>query len=114
MKIYDLIDESGHAYAFEVGNIALSRRDACELASTVAGVQITRRPRRWGLDDDEFCEFAINGVTFVIWEPFGDNSRFWVGPQPLRPVPELAAVRDVFAKAKPVWFPTLRRWMHNL
>lgn len=25
-------------------------------------------------------EFTFDGANFVVWEPFGDNSRFWIGP----------------------------------
>ncbi len=25
-------------------------------------------------------EFTFDGAKFVVWEPFGDNSRFWIGP----------------------------------
>jgi hypothetical protein len=26
-------------------------------------------------------EFQYSGVDFVVWEPYGDSSRYWVGPK---------------------------------
>jgi hypothetical protein len=99
MTIYDLTDPSGHAFAFEVSNLALGRRGACWLAARIPGARLLRRPRAlsW-LREDVFCEFEVNGVRFQIAEPFGDNSRYWVGPVPTRPVSELAVVRAAFAR----------------
>jgi hypothetical protein len=48
---------------------------------------------------DEFCRFYVEGQLFVIWEPWGDNSRFWIGPDPTAPCPQLGLVRDAFALA---------------
>jgi hypothetical protein len=47
----------------------------------VQGVTIVRRPRflSW-LREEVFCEFELGGARYEVWEPFGDNSRYWVGP----------------------------------
>lgn len=51
------------------------------------------------------CEFNLKGETFIIEEPFGDNSRFWVGtknkPQPA----VLAAVRQAFERPNTLGAP---------
>ncbi len=34
-------------------------------------------PRRFSwMGEDEFCEFELEGQTFVVYEPFGDSSRY--------------------------------------
>ncbi len=95
MKIYDLTDKSGQLIAFEITNCG--RRRACNVAKTIPGAIVVRRPRffEWS-SPDEFCEFRLGARTFVIMEPFGDNSRFWVGPTPPEPCQELQIVRSVF------------------
>jgi len=47
--------------------------------------RIVRRPKflSW-LRESEFCQFEVEGITFVVEEPFGDNSRYWIGPRPPR------------------------------
>src|SRR5712691_7070400 len=103
MKIHDLSSEEGRVFAFEVGNLFLGRRLFCRLVSGIPGARLLRTPRiftRGG--EDEFCEFEIEGVTFVGWEPWGDNSRYWVGPKPPRWVPQLTTVREAFSRARPI------------
>jgi hypothetical protein len=102
MEIHDLRDPEGRVFAFEIENTNLGRHGACRVAQRIPGARIVRRQRRfaWSKRDD-FCEFEVDGVTFVIEEPFGDNSRYWIGPKPPRYVAQTAVVRDVFARAGP-------------
>lgn len=97
MTVYDIKDSDGRVVAFQVENLGLWRRSACKLAARIPGCRIAKGPRflSW-FREDEFCQFKIGEVTFAIAEPFGDNSLYWVGPQPLRWVPEIALVRQAF------------------
>jgi hypothetical protein len=83
MRFYDILDSEGRIFAFEVGRgLTLSRRRLSAKLKRIPGVNVVREPRFFSwLDDDEFCEFSINGVPFVAHEMFGDNSRFWIGPR---------------------------------
>jgi hypothetical protein len=107
MKTYDLTDTEGRAFAFEVDNIFLPRRTACRVARDIPGAKLIRTPRFFP-SEEEFCEFEIEGVSFILWQPWGDNSRYWIGPRPERWVPQLAAVRDAFARCEP--FGIFARW----
>ena len=95
MKTYDLKDQQGRVYAFEIENIG--RWELCELIRSFPGVQLLREPR-WLSEfrEEEFCEFEVNGQTFRAWEPFGDNSRFWIGPEPPEWCTQVEAVRGLF------------------
>jgi hypothetical protein len=97
MKVYDITDSEGHVMAFEVSNAFLSRSTACRVACGIPGAKLIRKPRIFPSQDD-FCEFEIEGVAFVVWEPWGDNSRYWVGPKSERWVPQITQVRDEFAR----------------
>ena len=49
-------------------------------------------------------EFSLDDIRYEIWEPFGDSSRYWIGPARIDPaevVPtaEVVRVRDAFARA---------------
>ena len=100
MRIFDLVGDDGRPYAFEVRNTFLGRRGALRVVCSIPGVRVLREPGAlsW-FRDEAFVEFEIGGVLFRVWEPFGDNSRYWIGPEPARPLPELAAVRAAFARA---------------
>ena len=97
MKTYELLDEGGRFFAFEVGNTGLGRTGVCQVVETIPGAKIVRRPKflSW-FREEEFCEFVVDGKTFVAWEPYGDSSRYWIGPEPVEPLPQTQCIRDAF------------------
>lgn len=98
MQVYNLKEPDGRVSAFEVDNTG--RRKLCRIAHRIPGVRIVRRPVLFSwFREAEFCEFELDGVRFVAWEPYGDNSRYWVGPTPRRWVPQIEAVRNAFLQA---------------
>lgn len=99
MKLYDLKDESGRIFAFQVDNFG--RHRACRFVGKIPGVVVLRRQRHFQfLSEDESCEFELEGQRFVIYEPWGDNSRYWVGPEPPQWCPQVERVRNAFAAYK--------------
>lgn len=106
MRIYDLTTSDGKLRAFEVESTLLSRNQACRLVESIPGVFIMRRSRLFR-DTDDFCEFTLNGETFVIEEPWGDNSRYWVGAKAEPSTASLLLVRQAFERYN-TWKATLR------
>ncbi len=105
MRVYEIRTDTGALHAIEVENIWVSRWAVARVVRALPGCTVTRWPRRWSLwSDDEFCAFEINGVKFVAWEPFGDNSRFWIGPEEPGHPEETLLVRDAFVRLwRPEW-----------
>ena len=100
MKTCGVRDEHGHLYAFEISNAWITRLGVARIVRRIPGATLTRVPRYFAWHSpDEFCEFQVGAVRLVAWEPWGDNSRSWISPQPARPVPELALVRAAFEEA---------------
>ena len=100
MKVYDLHDSEGRVYAFEIENLVIGRRSVCRVVSGIPGASVVRQPVRFlsWFREDTFCEFELDGVRFEVWEPFGDNSRYWIGPEPPQWVPQLEIVRQAFLR----------------
>ena len=86
-------------FAFEIDNFRLSRSDLVEVVRQIEGVQLLRVPKKAlsELQEEEFCEFSVGGVAFTAWEPFGDNSRYWIGAADNGWHPEIDCVRQAFA-----------------
>lgn len=109
MKTHGIKDADGREFAFEVANLHLGRGGLCRLVSRIPGCVVLRKPSRfrWSFEDEEeFCEFELDGVRFVAWEPWGDNSRYWVGPKfpdGMTPTwcPQVDRVREAFVRARP-------------
>ena len=109
MKIYEGRNDSGQLCYFEVDNILIGRSKACRIVESIPGVTLSKRHRPWRFEHDEvFCVFTLNGKTFEIWEPFGDNSRYHVGETKAAWSPELEALKKAFASHVPFGLTWLR------
>jgi hypothetical protein len=106
VKVHDIRDPTGGLLAFEIDNFYVGRYSVVGIVEGIQGARITRRPKRllsW-FREDSFCEFEVNGVAFEALEPFGDNSRYWIGPIESRVAPETERVREIFARTGlPCW-----------
>ena len=82
MKIYQIRDEQARVVAFEIDNFLISRRRVIRIVETVVAARITFKPKWFSWPQDVFCKFEIDGRHFCVEEPFGDNSRYWIGGDP--------------------------------
>jgi len=99
MKIYDLYDDQKRVFAFEVSNFGITRRGVCRLVQAIPGVVLVREPKLFSwFREDSFCEFTVDGETYEAEEPFGDSSRYWIGPCCPRWLPQTEKVREAFSR----------------
>ena len=103
MRTYPIKDREGRLFAFEMDNLLLGRRGLARVVGSLSGVRIRRRPKflSW-FREEEFCEFEVDGGSFVAWEPYGDSSRYWIGPKDRRPHPAIERVEEAFARRGPL------------
>ena len=101
MRTYDVHSQTGELLAFEVSSL-LGVSGAARILEGLRGVRILERQRLFrGLRDEEIrIRFEFEGERFTVEEPFGDNSRFWVGPESRIPTPRLNPIREAFARAR--------------
>jgi hypothetical protein len=73
----------GHAdrppFAFEVENVYVTPWRAARILRTIPMVTNVRLPRLFRRGECR-VEFDYQGRACVVAEPFGDNSRYWIGP----------------------------------
>jgi len=99
VKTYPLYDAEKRLFAFEIGNLGIDRRGVCRIVETIPGVTLTRRPKllSW-FREQVFCEFLVDGAEYIAEKPLGDNSRYWIGPNPPRWLPQTEKVHRIFAR----------------
>ena len=95
MKTYPHIGEDGTIPYFEISNafpwsLGFMRR----VLTSVQGVSEFKSAR---VKDDRFA-FVYLGRRCVVHEPFGDNSRYWIGPVETDPPIDMTAIRDAFTQ----------------
>jgi hypothetical protein len=79
MRTYPIHDEAGDMFAFEIANVVVARRFAALLQS-IDGVSDVRPRRRWTGSPDVHIRFRDRDREYIVWEPYGDSSRWWIGP----------------------------------
>jgi hypothetical protein len=101
MRVQDMHNDEGVLTGFEVSNTSLGRRRACRIAATVPGGRVLRAPRPFRASPDDFCAFEVDGTPFLIIEPFGDSSRYWIVAKEPDPSARslVERVRGIFAAA---------------
>lgn len=76
MKTYPLKRNDGQIFAFEIPAAGLWTGSLARLLRQAPGVANVRRVR----NQLDRLLFEVNGEPFVVWEPWGGNSRYCVGP----------------------------------
>jgi hypothetical protein len=76
MRTYPVLRESGSLLAFEISSTWLTFRPLFAILRSIEGVSDVQRCFR----GDDRITFKFRGEPFTINEPWGDNSRYWVGP----------------------------------
>ena len=77
MRTYPLYREDGSLFAFEITSAWVSFFRLFATLRSVAGVADIRR----NCFNEDRASFMYLGERWVVNEPFGDNSRYWVGPE---------------------------------
>jgi hypothetical protein len=81
MQTYPLFDKDGRRFAFEIEHAFVGGRKIASLLRSVEGVSGVVAHRTRLSNDDVRVEFFYAGKPYVVWEPWGDSSRFWIGPK---------------------------------
>lgn len=104
MRTYPIYDEAGVMFAFEIGNAVFARRFAAVLRG-IAGVSNVRPRRFWVGCPDVHIRFCYYDREYIVWEPWGDSSRWWIGPDDDEAPSESAADLERAIAALPEWWP---------
>ncbi len=69
-------------FAFELDCIYVSLKKIEELLNQVDSVSEVKGRKLFSQEtEDEHLSFKYKDHEFIVWEPFGDNSRYWIGPR---------------------------------
>ncbi len=104
MKTYPLTkkDES-RPFAFEVENTFLGPAAAARLLAEIDGVSDVRPRKMFSKSSDVHVEFKFRGQPYIVWEPFGDNSRYWIGPKDeASDAGEIGVIEAAFKRHRPL------------
>lgn len=108
MKTWPLSKEGEKPFAFEVKGIAAGPRSIGDLLKSVSGVSDVKVRPLFDKSPDVHVEFRFHGREFMVWEPYGDNSRYWIGPRSEEEKPiDITELEQAFQNYRPSWFAKL-------
>lgn len=80
MNTYPLTLENGTVYAFELENTYIRPRKVAEILAEIDGVTNIKLRKLFSSSSDTHVKFKYRNKDFMVWEPYGDSSRYWIGP----------------------------------
>jgi hypothetical protein len=95
LKTHPIYRKDGTLLAFEVTSLWMSFRPLYRILLSIPGVDAVRRQYR----KDDRLAFNFHGQPYVVNEPFGDSSRYWVGPvEPATSTLDAIALESAFKR----------------
>ena len=101
MYTHPVHDDEGRYRGFEIESIYISVKSIAATLAAVPKVSNIRRRRLFASGAEVPVRFEYEGTTCVVWEPFGDNSRYLVVPDEIGTVLQLQPVEEAFQRFVP-------------
>ena len=103
MTTYPIRDTAiGQTFAFEIENVYISLSTIGRILTHSKGVSGVRKKPWIPLLTDVRVEFRYHGREYMVWEPYGDNSRYWIGPSDDdAPRSDISPLEDEFKRHRP-------------
>jgi hypothetical protein len=81
MKTYPIKTDDNRTFAFEISNAYIGANTIADLLRQNGRVTNLKKRQPFQSPGDVHIEFQYADVDFMVWEPYGDNSRYWIGPK---------------------------------
>jgi hypothetical protein len=104
MDTYSLADKNGtgRPFAFEIENVYLAPRHVGQILGGVAGVDSVKIRRPFTSFKEIHVAFKYLDRDYIVWEPYGDNSRYWIGPKNTSDAADdITPLEDAFKRYQP-------------
>lgn len=81
MRTFPVLSDHGTVRAFEIDNVLVSASRIGTILLSIPEVTNLSVRRPFSPQSDWLVRFEFRGRRFFVTEPFGDNSRLWIGPE---------------------------------
>lgn len=101
MHTYPVYDSEGRYRGFEIESVYISVKAIAATLATVPKVSNIRRRRLFASGAEMHVRFDYEGSPCVVWEPFGEISRYLIVPDDTMRILPLQPVEEAFARYVP-------------
>jgi hypothetical protein len=100
MRTYAVFDKAGvRSPVFQLPAAYIRPSTIAALLSEADGVSDLQSRKMFAMTADIHVRFNFFGRPYIVWEPFADSSRYWVGPADMvvgePDVPKLERPEDI-------------------
>ena len=81
MNTKTLTNREGGTFGFMIENVYISNKKVVELLRSASGVANIKVRKWFTPNPDIHVEFSYMGREFMVWEPHGDSSTYWICPR---------------------------------
>lgn len=100
--------EDDQPIAFEIDNVYIGPGAIASLLEAIKGITDVRKEGFGGMPREIHVRFKYQGYDYVVWEPYGDNSRYCIGPDnPDECKKSIRPIEEVFKRHQPSFFRQL-------
>jgi len=96
MNTITIKDDNGRVMGFQIENIYVSPKTVARILEGIEGVSGVRKRRLFGPWEEIHVWFHFRGVECIVWEPFGDNSLYWIGQRETPEPVDFSVVEQAF------------------
>lgn len=109
MRVHPVVKRNGEIVAFEVENLLVGTRQIAKILSAEPLVTEVKARVPFTREGAPLLRFTLGGESFIVDEPYGDSSRYWIGPEnPETFVGSAVAIAHAFEAYRPsAWRSTL-------
>lgn len=106
MKTYPVFSkDQPRCFAFEIENVYVSPTIVANLLATSEEVSDIQLRRMFSKSDEVHVSFMYRLQSYIVWEPFGDNSRYWIGPtKDMNREEDITELETIFKNYRPPFY----------
>src|SRR4051812_10057443 len=87
--------------AFEIDVAYIGPRTIARVIRGVRGTSNVRIRKPFSASPDIHVRFRYNNREFIVWEPYGDSSKYWIGPEDREDATDVSELRTAFERYVP-------------
>ena len=106
MKTYVVTNKDDKQIGFEIDHTFFSVRQINKILSGIVEVDNIKTKDASSLEDDVVLEFEYFHCKYIVWEAYGDSSRYWIGPKVIENCnhEQVSRLEQIFKKHTPSIF----------
>ena len=81
MITFPILDSEGRTFAFEIESIYIGIGKISSLLHSLTNVSDIHARKLFSGAADVHITFRYKEREFMVWEPYADSSRYWIGPR---------------------------------